>query len=328
MMYSIIIPVYNRPDEVDELLCSLSHQSYSLPFEVLIIEDGSTLTCKNIVDKYLTQLQISYYYKTNSGPGDSRNFGMNKAKGDYFIIFDSDCVIPPSYLEEVDRCLKSHFVDCFGGRDAAQEGFTIIQKAINFSMTSVLTTGGIRGKKSVNFQPRSFNMGLSKNAFEQTGGFGKIHPGEDPELVFRLWKLGFKTTFFEKAFVYHKRRIDIHKFYTQVNKFGKVRPIIESWHPEFQKITFLFPTLFIMGFVIAIVSTLFGFKYLFYAYFMYFILLVVSAFYMTKNVKLAVLSCFMALVQLYSYGLGYAKSFFWIRFMGKKPEKKYPNLFF
>ena len=198
MYFSIIIPVYNRPDEINELLESLLQSSYKGEYEIVIVEDGSTIACEEVVAKYSNSLNISYYYKSNSGPGDSRNYGMKKAKGDYFIIFDSDCIIPDHYLSEVEKELNSNYVDCFGGPDKALKSFSNIQKAINFAMTSFLTTGGIRGgsEKISKFQPRSFNMGISKKAFLDSNGFGNIHPGEDPDLSIRLWKLGYETDCF------------------------------------------------------------------------------------------------------------------------------------
>ena len=219
--YSIIVPVYNRPEEIKELLETITEQTYKKDFEVLIIEDGSTISSKEIVDNFKDTINIKYYYKNNSGPGDSRNYGMRVAEGNYFIILDSDCLLPKDYLKNVDDFLQKNYVDCFGGADAATNSFTDIQKAINYAMTSFFTTGGIRGsrKSIVRFEPRSFNMGISKKAFEKTGGYGKIHPGEDPDLTIRLWKAGFSTAFIEKAFVYHKRRISWSKFYKQVNKF-------------------------------------------------------------------------------------------------------------
>ena len=233
MLFSIIIPVYNRPDEIKELLESLLVSDFKEKYEIVIVEDGSVITCKEEVEKYSNLLNVSYHYKENSGPGDSRNYGMKVAKGDYFIIFDSDCIIPKQYLSEVAKELSVNYVDCFGGSDAALDSFSDIQKAINFAMTSFLTTGGIRGgsEKLSKFQPRSFNMGISKKAFEASNGFGNIHPGEDPDLSIRLWKLGFETRLFPKAYVYHKRRIDWDKFSIQVTKFGKARPILDSWYP-------------------------------------------------------------------------------------------------
>ena len=251
MLFSLIIPVYNRPDEIEELLESLVLTQFEKDFEIVIVEDGSTNPCEHIIQKFKSKLAISYYFKENSGPGDSRNYGMRKAKGDYFIILDSDCILPKEYLTVVSQSLQNHYVDCFGGPDKALSTFSNIQKAINFSMTSFLTTGGIRGgsEKVDKFQPRSFNMGLSKNAFEISKGFGNIHPGEDPDLSIRLWELGLQTKLIKEAYVYHKRRIDWNKFYIQVNKFGKARPILNHWYPEYKKITFWFPTLFFLGFL-------------------------------------------------------------------------------
>ena len=216
LKYSIIVPVYNRPKEVYELLFSLSNQTFK-EFEVLIIEDGSSEKCESVCDKFQDKLNITYIYKDNSGPGSSRNFGMEKAGGDYFIIFDSDCLIPEEYMLEVNTFLQNDYADCFGGPDAAHESFSNTQKSINYAMTSFFTTGGIRGgsEKLGKFQPRSFNMGISKKVFETVGGYGKIHPGEDPDLTFRIWEAGFKTSLIEKAHVYHKRRIDFKKNGTQ-----------------------------------------------------------------------------------------------------------------
>ena len=192
--FSIIIPVYNRPKEIDELLESLTKQDFSDDFEVLIIEDGSTEKCDAIIEKYTNQLNLKYFFKENSGAGASRNFGMQKALGNYFIILDSDVIVPQQYISEVKKALENNFTDAFGGPDAAHKSFTALQKAINYSMTSVLTTGGIRGKKQAvgKFQPRSFNLGLSKKGFNKTNGFSKMKNGEDIDLTFRLWKNGFE----------------------------------------------------------------------------------------------------------------------------------------
>src|SRR5690606_11718601 len=260
IQFSFIIPVFNRPDEIHELLDSFTKLNTTLNFEIVIIEDGSTITSEDIVAAYQKTLNIAYFKKSNSGPGDSRNFGMKQAKGNYFIILDSDCILPPQYLNEVEKSLNLDFVHCFGGPDASHSSFSDIQKAINFSMTSMITTGGIRGhKKSVNtFQPRSFNMGLSKEAFLKSNGFGEIHPGEDPDLSIRLWNLGYKTKLIPEAYVYHKRRISWSKFYKQVNKFGRVRPILNLWHPETKKITYWFPTVFVTGFILSVLLFVFS----------------------------------------------------------------------
>ncbi|WP_418264891.1 glycosyltransferase [Flavobacterium faecale] len=330
MFFSLIIPVYNRPDEVEELLESLAHTTYKGNFEIILVEDGSTLRCEEVVKMYSHKLTISYYYKENSGPGDSRNFGMRKAKGDYFIIFDSDCIIPAQYLNEVEKALEADYVDCFGGPDAALKSFTDIQKAINFTMTSFLTTGGIRGgsEKIGKFQPRSFNMGLSRKAFESSNGFGNIHPGEDPDLSIRLWELGFETRLFTEAFVYHKRRIDWDKFTIQVSKFGKARPILNSWYPKYSKLTFFFPSIFIIGFFIAVLSLIFANDLLLKLYFLYFLILFLVSTYQNKSLKIGGLSVKAAWKQFYGYGIGFLESYIKVIVLKQKPEKAFPELFF
>ena len=330
MLFSLIIPVYNRPDEVDELLESLSKLDYNEKFEIVIVEDGSSVKCEEVIHKYNNKLTISYYYKENSGPGDSRNYGMKMANGDYFIIFDSDCIIPKEYLTEVSNALKKSYVDCFGGPDKALSSFSDIQKAINFAMTSFITTGGIRGgsEKIDKFQPRSFNMGLSRKAFETSNGFGNIHPGEDPDLSFRLWNLGFETKLFPKAYVYHKRRIDWDKFSIQVNKFGKARPILNSWYPQYTKLTFFFPSVFIIGLLAGLVLLIFNYDLLLQLYFIYFLLVFLISTYQNKSLKIGYLSTVAVWKQFYGYGTGFLESFFKIILLKQNPQKAFPELFF
>ena len=330
MLFSLIIPVYNRPDEVNELLESLLKLDYNENFEIVIVEDGSSVKCEELIQKYEDKLTISYYYKENSGPGDSRNYGMKKAKGDYFIIFDSDCIIPKEYLTEVSNALKKSYVDCFGGPDKALSSFSDIQKAINFAMTSFITTGGIRGgsEKIDKFQPRSFNMGLSRKAFETSNGFGNIHPGEDPDLSFRLWNLGFETKLFPKAYVYHKRRIDWDKFSIQVNKFGKARPILNSWYPQYTKLTFFFPSVFIIGLLAGLVLLIFNYDLLLQLYFIYFLLVFLISTYQNKSLKIGYLSAVAVWKQFYGYGTGFLESFFKIILFKQNPQKAFPELFF
>ncbi len=330
MYFSFIIPVYNRPDEIDELLQSLSLLDFDKPFEVVIVEDGSTILCNLIVEKYSDKLNINYFFKANSGPGASRNYGMQNAKGDYFIILDSDCILPKNYLQSVLKSLEKEFVDCFGGPDKALDSFSDIQQAINFTMTSFLTTGGIRGgsEKVGKFQPRSFNMGLSKSAFQASNGFANIHPGEDPDLSIRLWKMGFSTKLVTEAYVYHKRRIDWHKFYVQVNKFGKARPILNFWYPEYAKITFWFPSFFILSFVFSLFMVLFSFPYFLILFSIYFGVIFVSSLVLNKNSKIAFYSVLASLIQFYGYGKGFLQSFINIQLLKKKPEEAHPELFF
>ncbi|MEO8933924.1 MAG: glycosyltransferase [Xanthomarina sp.] len=329
--FSFIIPVYNRPDEIQELLDSFTKLNTTLNFEVVIIEDGSTITSEKIVEAFRETLTIAYFKKSNSGPGDSRNFGMKHAKGNYFIILDSDCILPSQYLDEVEKSLILDFVHCFGGPDASHDSFSDIQKAINFSMTSFITTGGIRGhKNSVNtFQPRSFNMGLSKEAFLKSEGFGEIHPGEDPDLAIRLWNLGYKTKLILEAYVYHKRRISWSKFFRQVRKFGMVRPILNLWHPETKKITYWFPTGFSIGFMISIFLGVFiNIKLPLLLYGFYFVIAFLSALLNTKSIKIAFLSLLAIVIQFFGYGFGFLKVTIFISFIKKNPKELFPDLFF
>jgi glycosyltransferase involved in cell wall biosynthesis len=311
--FSIIIPVYNRPNEIDELLESLTKQDFYHDFEVLIIEDGSTIKSDIIVEKYKLQLNIKYFFKENTGAGASRNFGMQQALGDYFIILDSDVLVPKQYLFEVSKALKQNFTDAFGGPDAAHASFTALQKAINYSMTSVLTTGGIRGKKQAvgKFQPRSFNFGLSKIAFKKTKGFSKMKNGEDIDLTFRLWENGFETQLIENAFVYHKRRSSLKQFFKQTHGFGTARPILNKKYPKTAKLTYWFPSLFIIGFDISIVLAILGFNQLLYFYGFYFFLIFLDSLFQNKNGQVAFLSIITSCTQFLGYGLGFSKSQFY-----------------
>jgi glycosyltransferase involved in cell wall biosynthesis len=313
--FSIIIPVYNRPKEIDELLESLTKQDFSDDFEVLIIEDGSTEKCGLIIEKYTNKLNLKYFFKENSGAGASRNFGMQKALGNYFIILDSDVIVPKQYLSEVKKALENNFTDAFGGPDAAHKSFTALQKAINYSMTSVLTTGGIRGKKQAvgKFQPRSFNLGLSKKGFDKTNGFSKMKNGEDIDLTFRLWENGFETQLIENAFVYHKRRSSIKQFFKQTFGFGTARPILNRKYPQTSKITYWFPSLFIVGLGLAILGFLFGFPQLLYFYGFYFVLIFIDSLLQNKNIQVAFLSVITTLTQFFGYGLGFLKSQFQLK---------------
>jgi len=329
LQFSFIIPVYNRPDEIQELLQSFTELKGHSEYEIVIVEDGSVIPSTEIIETYKSRLNITYFFKENTGPGDSRNYGMKHAKGNYFIILDSDCILPSNYLTVVSKSLNDHYVDCFGGPDAAHKSFTSLQKAINFSMTSFITTGGIRGNKNSvdTFQPRSFNMGLSKKAFEASNGFGSIHPGEDPDLSIRLWELGYKTKLLPDAYVFHKRRISWKKFYKQVYKFGMVRPILNRWHPATKKITYWFPTLFSLGLLVSVGLFFVQVKLGIYAYMLYFIMTFIVALFSTKSVKVALLSLMAIAVQFIGYGYGFIKSTVLLH-SKNKPETIFPELFF
>lgn len=333
VFFSIVIPVFNRPEEIRELLSTFVLQSYKDPYEILIIEDGSTLPAKEVVEEFKDKIPVKYIFKENSGPGDSRNFGMARAEGNYYILLDSDCLLPTNYLTEVANSLEISYVDCFGGPDGAHPSFSNVQKAINYAMTSWLTTGGIRGHKRAvdQFQPRSFNMGLSKKAFEVSGGFGNIHPGEDPDLSLRLKEKGFNTRLIASAMVYHKRRIDFKKFFSQVKKFGKVRPILNLWHPGSSKITYWFPSIFCLGFIVSLVC-LFLYRplasILIIGYLLYFLLIFLDALRKDKSFLVALLAILAVIIQFWGYGMGFLKSIILTTFSNKQPQKLFPELFF
>jgi len=330
LSFSFIIPVFNRPEEVDELLQSFVNLKGNHDFEIVIVEDGSTNKSDEVISSFCNKLNISYYFKENTGPGDSRNFGMKKARGNYFIILDSDCLLPPNYLNEVKTYLETRYVDFYGGPDASHHSFSNIQKAIDFSMTSFISTGGIRGGENFkqNFQPRSFNMGISKIAFTASKGFGDIHPGEDPDLSIRLKKMGFKSALFPNAFVFHKRRISLSKFYNQVTKFGLVRPILNNWHPETKKLIFWLPSLFIIGLIISVTLVAFSLFIPIYVFAIYFLIAFTMALFKYGNINIAILSIIAIFIQFYGYGNGFLKSFFHIGILKQNPRLRFPKLFF
>ena len=327
--YSVIIPVYNRPEEIDELLHSLTKQTCPC-FDVVIVEDGSSIDCKHIIDQYLDVLDISYFYKHNTGPGDSRNYGMAKANGEYLIFFDSDCIVPQHYFEHVEQALSERVLDCFGGPDSADHSFTPIQKAINYAMTSLVTTGGIRGKENSldTYQPRSFNMGIKRNIFKTIGGFSDIHPGEDPDFSYRIMNQGYSVGLIPTAHVYHKRRVSFPKFITQVYKFGIVRPILIKWYPSQFKLTYLLPSLFLLGSLtlVALATTV---STLFYTPLLLITLIItLESFIKTKSITICLLSILASYIQLFSYGYGFLISAFQILLLRKDERQTFPQFFF
>lgn len=309
MFYSIIIPVYNRPDEIYELLESLTKQTYT-HFEVLIVEDGSQKSSEKIVDEFSNSLNIRYFYKENSGQGFSRNFGFKRAEGDYFVVFDSDCIIPEHYFEVVNQFLAKNPADAWGGPDRALSSFTPLQKAINFSMTSILTTGGIRGNKKNlgGFHPRSFNMGISREVFEKTGGYKITRMGEDLELSMRIIKSGFKSVLIEDAYVYHKRRTNLKQFFWQLHFFGRARINIRRFYPEEVKLVHLFPTFFLVGLIASILFLVFDvyvLKHLYLLYLIYALIFFMESLLKGKSLKIALLSVVAAFTQLTAYSIGF-----------------------
>jgi len=340
MKYSIIVPVYNRPDEVGELLESLSNQTLK-DFEVVIVEDGSIKTCKDVCDKYANILALHYYAKENSGPGQSRNYGAERANGEWVIILDSDVVLPTGYLQAVDDSLAAHHasptpVTAFGGPDAAHESFTPVQKAISYSMTSFFTTGGIRGGKAKldKFYPRSFNMGIRRDVYLQLGGFSKMRFGEDIDFSYRIVEAGHQPRLFPEAWVWHKRRTDFRKFFRQVYNSGIARINLEKRHPGTMKLVHLLPTVFTVGVIALILISAVGRALMHYVdrdqfYWMcfapwipiilYSLLICIDSTVKNKSLKVGLLSVPAAFVQLMGYGLGFIESW-WKRCVRKQDE--------
>ena len=311
MFFSVVIPVYNRPQEVDELLESLCQQSYQ-NFETLIIEDGSENKCKDIVDAYTDRLNIRYYYKENSGQGFSRNFGFERAQGDYLIVFDSDCLIPSHYFETVNDYLEHHQVDAYGGPDRAHTDFTQVQKAISYAMTSPLTTGGIRGNKrhAGTFHPRSFNMGISREVFDETGGYRITRMGEDIEFSIRIIESGFTTALINEAYVYHKRRTSLSQFFNQLHFFGRARVNISRFFTDEIKFLHLLPSLFTAGFIFFLSLPFWNlelFKLLLIPFFASLALLFVHSTYKNKSITIGALSVATSFIQLTAYGIGFCQ---------------------
>jgi len=314
MFFSIIIPLYNRPQEIDELLATLTKQTYT-QFEVLVIEDGSTNDAKEIVASYANRLDVKYFFKPNEGQGFSRNFGFERAKGDYFVIFDSDCLIPADYLEVVSAYLFEHQLDAYGGPDAAHESFTPVQKAISYAMTSPFTTGGIRGNKKHigQFHPRSFNMGVSREVYEQVGGFILTRLGEDIEYSIRIHENGFKIGLIPAAKVYHKRRTSFAQFYKQLHFFGRARINIYKHFPSELKAVHFFPALFTIGLGIMLLCNVLYAPLAYFCDFVFlliFVLIFFHAWQVNKSIKIAFLSVIASFIQLTAYGLGFIQDFF------------------
>lgn len=308
MKYSIIIPVFNRPDEVDELLRSLASQEYR-DFEVIVVEDGSMQKCDRVVEKYASRLDVSYYLKENSGPGPSRNYGAERSRGDYLLILDSDCIVPEQYLVAIERGLQEHPCDAFGGPDRAHPSFTPVQQAISYSMTSFFTTGGIRGgrRKLDCFYPRSFNMGVRREVYERLGGFSGMRFGEDIDFSIRIFEGGYTCRLLPDAWVYHKRRTDFRKFFKQVHNSGIARINLYKKHPGSLKPVHLLPSLFVVGVVSLLLASVFlpvcAVPILLYA-----LLVFADASRSQGSLQVGALSVVAAFVQLFGYGTGFLRA--------------------
>ena len=311
---SLIVPVYNRPQEIEELLESLSKQTDS-DFEVVIVEDGSTQTCETQVEFFKSKLNIKYFFKHNTGPGISRNYGFERCSGNYGIFLDSDCIIPSQYVQTVKKSLREHYVDAFGGPDKADDSFTDLQKSIDYTMTSFITTGGIRGggEKMDKFYPRSFNMGISREVFEKTGGFPSARfadskaAGEDIELSINIYKLGFKIGLIKDAYVFHKRRTSIKQFFKQVFNFGYARVSLTKRNKGTLKLVHLLPSAFTIGtLLLLLLSTFFSLGFLLPVALLA-VLILIDATLKKSSFKIGMLALITSFLQLYGYGLGFLK---------------------
>lgn len=323
MKYSIIVAIYNRPDELDELLESLTHQSYT-NFEVIVVEDGSTIPCKEVCERYHGRLHVQYYTKPNTGPGPSRNFGCRRASGDYFLFIDSDCTVPEQYMQAIETAVEAQQLDAFGGPDREHVSFSPMQKAISYSMTSFLTTGGIRGKKvrvGGVFHPRSFNMGISRAVFNKTDGFAQMRFGEDVEFSIRMIEHGFRVALIADAFVYHKRRTDLKKFFKQVHNSGMARISIFLRHRDSLKLTHVLPAAFTIYCLVALLYVLFVPNGWVAA--VPLALFVVAVFtegsIRYRSASLGALCIAASIVQLIGYGIGFIRAVVW-RIIMNKPD--------
>lgn len=310
LLFSIIVPVYNRPDEVADLLRSLRRQTDN-GFEIIIVEDGSTVPCKQQCDD-AASLDLKYFYKSNEGRSIARNHGIENASGDFFIFVDSDCILPDNYIESLREALREHpDADCFGGPDAAHESFSDTQKAINYAMTSFLTTGGIRGGKvsMEKFTPRTFNMGFSRRVYEKTGGFREMF-SEDIDMSTRIRLNGFIILLFPDVAVYHKRRVDMKKFWRQVHVFGQSRITLQLLYPGSMKAVHTLPALFVIG-ALAMIVAAFFWKWAIIPLAVYILALWIWGMISTRSVKIGSLGVVAALVQLTGYGTGFIRAYVW-----------------
>lgn len=309
--FSIIIPVYNRIDEVRDLLASLLKQS-DRDFETIIVEDGSTEPCREAVEAAAAAgLDVKYHYKENEGRSIARNYGLERATGDYFVFFDSDCVIPPDYFKILSRSLNERPLDCFGGPDSAHDSFSDTQKAINYSMTSFMTTGGIRGGKIQleKFVPRTFNMGYSRMVYEKVGGFREMF-SEDIDMSTRIRHAGFTIGLIREVPVWHKRRIDMRRFLRQVYVFGMSRVTLKLLYPDSLKAVHLLPALFVIGCIVLLALSVIVSPWFLLPIGIYFSAVFIGALASTKRPKIAFLAVPAAAVQLGGYGCGFIKAFF------------------
>lgn len=310
LKFSIIVPVYNRPDEIEDLLQSLAAQS-DKDFEIVIVEDGSTIKCQNQCEAFAHCVNIRYFYKNNEGRSIARNYGMDRADGDYFVFVDSDCILPSDYIANLRHCLIQSGADCFGGPDSAHDSFTDTQKAINYAMTSFLTTGGIRGGKvqMEKFVPRTFNMGYSREVYEKAGGFREMF-SEDIDMSTRVRLAGFAPQLFRDVIVYHKRRGNLAKFWRQVHVFGMSRITLQLLYPGSMKLVHWLPAIFVIG-ALALIIASFFWKWAIIPLVVYILALWIWGIVTTRSLKIGTMGVAASMVQLCGYGTGFIRAYVW-----------------
>jgi len=315
--YSIIIPCFNRADEVAELLESISQLKFDpAQFEIIISDDGSTDNTKKLVEQNKSKLQCDLIYLTqnNSGPGAARNHAMENANGDFFIFIDSDVTLSADWLFHIDLTLVEKKADAFGGPDSYREDFSPFLKAVNYSMTSFITTGGLRGKKGkklARFYPRSFNMGLSRELWKKIGGFGSLRHGQDIEFSHRIIESGAQVIFIDQAVVYHKRRTNLRRFYKQVFNWGVARinlykinkKMLEPLHSIPAVLTFVAVTLLVLSLIFDLIKTivLWGFS----AGILILIYSMIDSIRIYKSIKPALWLPLVMPAQVLGYGFGF-----------------------
>jgi len=333
IVFSFIVPVYNRPEDVWQLLDSFLRQQADagIPYEIIVADDGSDTPAGEVVASFAGKLPVRYLYKPNSGPGDTRNYAMERASGEYFVILDSDVMLPEGYLDRLFRRYREGRLSAMGGgADTSHKGFPDFIKALDLSLTGLFTTGGIRGKKKRvdRYVPRSFNMIVHKKVFDTVGGFASLHPGEDPEWVYRAWDAGFSTAYYPELFVYHRRRSDWKQFWRQMEKFGIARGILRVMHPAYDSPVFYFPLIYSAGLILAVLLALFGKPLLLAVYVIYWLMILAEFLWKSRRIGLSLRGWMLFQEQMLAYATGWLKAFYKLKIKKMKPEKAFPSMFF
>ena len=327
MIFSLIIPTYNRLNELQELIPTIEQQEYDLTsIELVIVDDGSTDGTSAYINSYKSDLKITYVKQQNQGPGPARNIGMSLATGAYFIFVDSDCLLPPQYFSELAAGITAEGYEAFGGPDTYHPSFSPLLKAINYAMTSFIGTGGTRGsKKSIaKFYPRSFNMGISRTVYDIIGGFGSMRHGQDMDYSARIYQAGFQVGLISDAFVYHKRRTSLWRFFKQIHNWGVTRINLAGLHPNMLKPIHLAPAFILIAGLLILLSApfwLWGFALLKFGLLGLVALMIfisIQSFLEYRSVQVALLSILTLFIQVFAYAVGSLNGI-WQKWILRKP---------